>query len=155
MRRSLIHAMVLGLVLAAPRSAFGQQAADTLWDRVLRLDSLAFAAVNEQDLPAALEFFSTDLEFYHDQDGLSDYAAFVESLRQLFAAPSPPTRTLLPGSTHIYPVPGYGAIQTGTHQFCHREGGTLDCGVFGFTHVWKNQDGRWQITRVLSYGHDP
>jgi len=25
--------------------------------------------------------------------------------------------------------------------------------VFGFTHVWRRDRDRWQIARVLSYGH--
>jgi hypothetical protein len=57
------------------------------------------------------------------------------------------------GSLDVHPVPGYGAIQIGEHRFCHDENGHEECGVFGFTHVWRDVDGQWQIVRVLSYGH--
>jgi hypothetical protein len=39
------------------------------------------------------------------------------------------------------------------HRFCHEEGGRQDCGSFAFTHVWHQVAGRWQIARVVSYGH--
>ena len=53
----------------------------------------------------------------------------------------------------MYPLPGYGAIEIGTHEFCHEENGKTDCGTFKFLHVWQKQDGKWQVTRVMSYDH--
>jgi hypothetical protein len=39
------------------------------------------------------------------------------------------------------------------HRFCHDENGKPVCGVFGFSHVWPQQNGRWRVTRALSYDH--
>ena len=46
-------------------------------------------------------------------------------------------------------------MEVGSHRFCHLENGKQDCGVFEFAHVWKEDAGRWRVTRVLSYGHKP
>lgn len=153
---TLLTRLVIALAilpLAAAIQANAQEVGPTLSDQILRLDSLVFAAFNERDIEAHLGFFSEDLEFYHDEAGLSTYASFVQSSHRLFSLENPLTRTLVDGSTIVHPVPDYGAIQIGSHEFCHLEDGTQDCGIFDFVHVWHLRNSRWQITRVLSYGH--
>ena len=120
---------------------------------VARLDSALFAAFNDHDLVALMSYFSRDLEFYHDQDGLISYDEVRRGFRSLFEADNGLRRDLVPGSSSVYPVPGFGAIQTGAHRFCHLENGRQDCGTFEFTHVWRRDGGRWRIARALSYGH--
>lgn len=148
-KRTLSHAVLL-LALALPLSA---QSRDSLTEDILRQDSSLFTAFNTRDVEAFLAFFNQDLEFYHDIDGLSGYASFVESSHRLFSSDAPPSRRLLPEFTEVHPVPGYGAVQIGKHEFCNTATGILDCGTFGFAHVWKQDEGQWRITRVLSYGH--
>lgn len=124
-----------------------------LTDRILALDSAFFAAFNAQDLDGVMAFFTEDLEFYHDTGGLTTLPQVRAGSQQLFARDNGLNRVLVPGTTEVYPVPGFGAIQIGKHQFCHVEDGRNDCGTFGFTHVWRNDDGRWRVARVLSYDH--
>lgn len=62
-------------------------------------------------------------------------------------------RELMPGSLEAYPIPGYGAMEIGTHRFCHTEAGTEVCGTFGFLQIWRLVDGAWKVTREVSYGH--
>jgi hypothetical protein len=62
-------------------------------------------------------------------------------------------RNLMEGTLEVYPLRGYGALEVGTHQFCHEENGRTDCGTFKFLHVWRWQNGTWRIARVVSYGH--
>lgn len=150
-RLSLGMAALALFPLASP--AHGQNAGQSLEDHIAELDSQAFAAFNAHDLERMLPFFATDLEFFHDQDGALTITDFIEASRRLFAQDNGLRRDLVPGSLEVHPIPGYGAIQIGRHRFCHFEGDREDCGAFGFTHVWRNLDGRWQITRVLSYGH--
>lgn len=63
------------------------------------------------------------------------------------------TRTLVEGSLEVYPVKDYGAIQIGSHTFCHMENGQEDCGTFKFVHLWRKENDSWKLTRVISYGH--
>jgi hypothetical protein len=63
-------------------------------------------------------------------------------------------RELVPGSLKVIPIKGFGAIAQGVHRFCQFKTG--DCeGIADFTIVWRNQGGKWEMTRVLSYGHRP
>jgi hypothetical protein len=61
-------------------------------------------------------------------------------------------RELVPGTLKVFPVKDFGAIAQGTHRFCQFADGKCE-GLADFVVVWSNQNGHWQITRVLSYGH--
>jgi len=121
--------------------------------QISRLDAAVFEAFNDRDLEAFLGYFGRDLEFFHDQVGLTHYAELISSTQRLFEADDGLRRELIAGSLEVHPIPGYGALQIGRHEFCHWEGEIEDCGTFGFTHVWRHLENTWQITRVLSYGH--
>ena len=116
-------------------------------------DRALFDAFNARDITGVMVYFAKDLEFYHDNDGKLSYDDVRAGFTKMFSTPLAPQRTLVNGSMHVYPVPNYGAMQVGEHLFCHIEQGKPDCGVFQFAHVWQNVDGRWRITRAMSYGH--
>jgi hypothetical protein len=62
-------------------------------------------------------------------------------------------RELVAGSLKVFPIKDFGAISKGSHRFC-AVAGKGDCdGLADFTMLWRLQDNRWEITRVLSYGH--
>ena len=150
------YRVVLTFLIAAvlaPAPLRAQDAVEDLTGTIIDLDEMVFSAFNARDMDRFLGFFARDLEFYHDEVGRTGYAELIESSRRLFGQPSPLHRRLVPGSTVVHPVPGYGALQIGRHEFCHEEDGVDDCGIFGFTHVWQRGDDGWKITRVLSYGH--
>ncbi len=122
-------------------------------DEIKEADKRFFKAFNSCDMDTMASIFSNELEFYHDQGGLGDYATNMKAIKDLCARNLGLVRTLLDETTEIYPVPNFGAIQVGQHRFCHDENGKPDCGTFHFTHVWKQTDGGWRLHRVLSYGH--
>ncbi|HTH28455.1 MAG TPA: DUF4440 domain-containing protein, partial [Sphingobium sp.] len=64
------------------------------------------------------------------------------------------SRELVPGSLKVYPIKGFGAIAQGSHRFCQFSSGACE-GLADFTMIWREQDGKWELTRVLSYGHRP
>lgn len=120
---------------------------------ILALDGRLFAAFNNRDIETMRALMSEDLEFYHDTAGLLNYEQNFRNTRSLFESDNDLRRELLEESTKVYPVPDYGAIQTGEHRFCHTSNGEPDCGVFRFLHIWQRTEDAWQITRVVSYGH--
>lgn len=126
---------------------------DSLYQQVMELDSQVFGAFNRRDSLQFASMFSEDLEFFHDKGGLTGYAETIGFLRSTTASGSDLQRTLEPGSSAVYPIPGYGAIQTGKHVFIHTENGKKEYGTFRFLHIWKQTGDRWQITRVVSYDH--
>ncbi len=120
---------------------------------VAELDRRMFAAFNAHDVDGLLAYFAPDLEFFHDTGGLQDFAAVKAGFTNVFAGNPDIRRDLVPGSMRVYPLKGYGAIQTGKHRFCHTENGKPDCGTFEFLQIWRWRDGRWQVAREVSYGH--
>lgn len=58
-------------------------------------------------------------------------------------------------SMRVYPVPGHGAMQIGTHRFYERKGDGPEkhVGTAEFSQVWRYVDGEWRVSRVLSYAH--
>lgn len=126
-----------------------------LTKEIHQLDSLMFDALNRQDLEGAMFYFDKDLEFYHDKGGLDNYEQTKIKLARLFENNRNNNfrRTLVPGSMEVYPVPGYGAIESCLHRFCHIENGKDDCGTFKNVMVWKKTSEGWKVTRVLSYDH--
>jgi CubicO group peptidase (beta-lactamase class C family) len=124
-----------------------------LYDEIARADAALFDAFNAHDLAKVKTFFAEDLEFFHDTGGLLSFKSAMAGFESNFAKNNGLRRDLVEGSLEVHPIRDYGAIQTGAHTFCHVENGANECGTFKFVHVWKKKDGRWQITRAISYDH--
>ena len=146
--------MLISLATTANKSsAQGMLPSDSLYKHIVHMDSVLFNAFNNRDLKTFQSVLSTDLEFYHDKGGLTDYNYSIESFKRTIAQNNGLRRELVKGSLEIYPIKDYGAIQVALHTFCHLENGRQDCGTFKFIHVWKKTGDEWKITRVLSYDH--
>ena len=101
--------------------------------------------------PRTSSLVADDVEFYHDQGGLTlGNAALTESIRKNICGHV--TRQLTPGTLKVYPMKGLGAIEIGTHRF-FENGSPTASGVAEFTMLWLYKDGAWKISRVLSYDH--
>ena len=120
---------------------------------IARADSLLFVAFNAGDLTRLKTFFAPDLEFYQDNEGLANYAQTMKDFQQMLRQPSRIRRELVPGSLEVYPVKNYGAIEVGSHRFCHEENGRTECGTFKFLHVWRKTGKTWRLSRIVSYAH--
>jgi hypothetical protein len=149
----LLPICLIVVSLGTSRMAAQAAPAPSLRDDILRADASMFAAFNSHDLDETMKWFDPGLEFYHDKDGALTYAQVREGFRSMFAQNNGMKRELMNDSVEVYPIKNYGAIETGTHRFCHVENGSDVCGVFKFVLVWRQQDGRWQVTRALSYDH--
>jgi predicted ester cyclase len=126
-----------------------------LIDRMRSLDTQVFQAFNncqnQQDLDQHASYFSEDVEFYHDNGGVTwDRKTMISNTKKYVCGNF--TRKLIPASFNAYPVKDFGAITEGVHIFCQIE--TQECeGKANFVMVWRNINDKWVITRVLSYGH--
>lgn len=122
---------------------------------ITELDGQLFDAFNQRNLEMLKKLFATDVEFYHDKDGLVTYPQLIEGFSKLFERnqTSGLRRDLVKGTMAVYPLKDMGAIQTGEHRFCHMEQGREDCGTFKFLHIWRFTDGQWKLTRAVSFGH--
>jgi ketosteroid isomerase-like protein len=120
---------------------------------ITTLDAALFDAYNRCDLEKFSSFFEDDVEFYHDQGGVTlGKAALTESVKKNICGKV--TRELVPGTLEAHHMKGYGAVELGVHRFHHPgHDDTEGVGEAKFIHLWHYKDGAWKITRVISYDH--
>ena len=124
-----------------------------LFNEIARMDSLLSAAFNTQNLDQLRRLFTSDLEFYQDNEGLALYSQTINDFRKMFEQGNKIRRELVKSTLEVYPIKDYGAIEIGVHKFCHVENGKEDCGTFKFVHIWQKKGGEWKISRIVSYAH--
>jgi uncharacterized protein (TIGR02246 family) len=120
---------------------------------ITALDAALFDSYNKCDLEKFANFFVENVEFYHDQGGVTlGRAALTESVKKNICGKV--TRELVPGTMQVFYMKGYGAIEMGVHRFHHPgHEDTEGVGEGRFIHLWQYKDGAWRITRVMSYDH--
>ena len=124
-----------------------------LFNKLANLDSSLFAAYNSKNLNLMKTYFTKDLEWYQDNGGLIDFEKVFSNFQSIFNRDYDLKRNLIRESLEVHPIEGYGAIEIGKHQFKHIENGKLEIGTFKFVMIWKNDNGNWKISRVISYDH--
>ena len=126
---------------------------DPLSATIRSLDAKLFAAYNHCDLTTLGAMVSEDLEFYHDQTGLSvGKAPFLAAIKENICGKV--ERELLPQTLEVYPLKNYGAVELGIHRFRHPAHPEDGAGDARFVMLWQNKDGQWKVTRVISYEHN-
>jgi hypothetical protein len=130
---------------------------------ILLRDSLFWVAYNTCDSANIGEFYTDDVEFYHDKNGFSKGKNNIVSSfkKNLCSDNFRLRREAIDSTIKVYLLKNndttYGAIINGEHLFYVDEKGKkerLD-GWAKFTHTWILQNGTWEMTRILSYDHKP
>ena len=124
-----------------------------LFNKIANLDSALFAAYNSKNLDLMKTYFTSDLEWYQDNGGLINFEKVFNNFQSIFNRDYELKRNLINESLEVHPIEDYGAIEIGKHQFKHIENGKLEVGTFKFLMIWKNDNGNWKISRVISYDH--
>lgn len=153
-------AITVSLLAAFDAAAFDSPATTASGEEgeVREADTRFWTAYNACDMDGIGELVTADIEFYHDKTGLTtSRAVVVDSLRKGPCADpaSRLRRELIDESLAFHPLKDGYAILSGRHRFyVHRrdQPERLD-GQADFTTVWKRDDGRWRMHRVLSYAH--
>ena len=128
---------------------------EDLTKKIAYMDSVLFYAFNTCDVNLLKSLFTEDLEFYHDAGGLTNYSQNVNSIVQRCNRETKVRRELVKGSLEVFPIKDFGAVEIGSHRFYYTEKGQQEKleGTFKFVHIWKNTNGHWKISRVISYDH--
>ena len=122
------------------------------------------AAFETCDLASLRALVADDMEFYHDKGGVVAWSGkeFVDAIDKRCAGQKAPgsyrsRRELVEDSLEVYAIPGYGAMEAGTHRFYERKGDGPEslAGIAKFDHVWQQVKGEWKLSRVMSYAHGP
>jgi hypothetical protein len=159
LRRTL---SLLFVLLSLP--LFAQSDNDKLTQTILHQDALFWESYNHCDIAKMPEFFTHDVEFYHDKGGITlGSEALVGSVeKNLCSNPDYHLRReAVEGSLQVSPLRNgkviYGAVLSGEHYFYINEKGKPEYrdGLARFFHVWLLKDGSWKMARIISYDHGP
>ena len=162
MKTKQIGRSTLFIVLLAACSAQSFAQTEKLTATILHLDSAFWNAYNNCDTAHFKDFFTDDVEFYHDKGGVTlDAKSLIESLTKNICgnANSRLRREAIAGTVKVYPMQNgneiYGAIISGEHDFYITEKGKSEyhSGTANFAQLWLLKDGGWKMARVLSYNH--
>ena len=119
---------------------------------IAALDADLFDSYNRCDLQKFSTFFVDDVEFYHDQGGLTlGKEKLTESIKNNICG-GDVRRELVPGTLQAHYMKGYGAVEIGVHRFLHPKSNN-PTGEGRFIHLWQYKDGAWKITRAISFDH--
>ena len=131
---------------------------------IFHKDSLFWESYNRCDTTNYNQFFSDDVEFYHDKGGITQgVESMGMSIKKNLCSNSDfrIRREEVKGTVKFFPLQNngviYGAILSGEHLFYVLEKGKearLD-GKARFTHLWLLKDNIWKMSRILSYDHGP
>lgn len=136
-------------------TSFNTLANPTLELEMRLLDKALFESFNkcaeQSELEKHAAFFAEDIEFYHDNGGVTwDRASMLENTQKHVCGNF--YRKLIPESFKAFPIKSFGAMTQGTHVFCSFDTNVCE-GKADFTMVWQFVDDKKIITRALSYGH--
>jgi hypothetical protein len=136
-------------VLASICFYHGYCQTDKLYQTVIKLDSAFFNAYNTCDIDIQAEYYSDSIEFYHDKGGYTtSKKEILDATRKNICGKV--TRELVKGSIEVSPIPGYGAVEIGMHMFHNKQEKDQVPHPSKFVIIWRNKDGKWSITRVIS-----
>lgn len=152
----LLLLFLLGLprVLVHAQTPPPPAATEELFRTISALDGELFAAYNRCDVEKFASFLADDLEFYHDQTGLSrGRQSTLDAFQHNICGKV--HRDLVSGTLEVYPLRGFGAVEIGVHRFCDPKLGKCGegSGEAKFIQLWQNQKGSWKLTRIISYDH--
>jgi ketosteroid isomerase-like protein len=118
-----------------------------------RSSAALFDAFNTCDLERFASLTADDLEFYHDRDGLITKQQVLQAVKNNICGKV--RREPVSNTLEVHPIPNHGAVEAGTHRFYEVAPGKPDklVGIAKFVHVWRQTDGGWKLSRVVSYDH--
>ncbi len=127
---------------------------------ILFHDSIFWVAYDACDVEMMSSYFTDDLEFYHDKNGLTaPKEKLDEAMRTGLCgnANFRLRREAIAGTVKVFPMNNFGALISGEHLFYINEKGKKEYldGYGKFTHLWKYTDNAWKMSRVISYDHGP
>lgn len=143
-------ALLLAILVGAIAESLAQASEDSaIYKKIASLDAAYFTAYNTCDLDTQARLLDDQLEFYHDQGGLStSKAEILEALRVNICGKV--TRSLVEGSLEVHEINGFGAVALGLHQFHNREEPGAESKPSRFVTVWKQNGEAWTMYRIIS-----
>ena len=148
----LMAAVFAGLAFGQSHPSNAAKPGDELFEEMAQLDKRMFDAFNSCKLDEFTAMFDDDVEFYHDQSGVTlGTAKVAEQVKASICGKA--RRELVAGSLTVYPMRDFGALLVGRHRFYQSARGSEPTGVAQFIHLARKTNGAWKVTRVISFDH--
>ncbi len=146
--------------LQVPADAKSADASSDSEQALRDADAGYWRAFNACDAAAMGSYLAEDLEFYHDKGGLTrSRAGMVDAtMKGICSNPNVRVRRGPETASITYdPIPGYGAVLSGQHQFYMTEKGMPErlTGTAKFVMLWHFDGGHWLLARGFSLDHQP
>ena len=149
MKTQANYLWILILVLAAAGMTAQVPEDSDLYRTVLALDDSYFTAYNDCDMETQAKLLSDNLEFYHDQGGLS--TSKDEILKSIEAnICGKVSRELVEGSVEVHEIKGFGAVEIGFHKFYNNQEPNAESKPSRFITLWKQENDSWKMHRIVS-----
>lgn len=158
--------ILLLTLLLAPFAAFAQTVipeGPELTRQLWRVDSIFFDAYNRCDVATSRRYLDPNLEFYHDQSGVTrGVDDLIRSTEKYICGLDKPVgervkvrRALVPATFKVYPMKGYGALVSYEHWFYQTAPGQKErlTGKALATTLWQLTPEGWRMSRIISYDH--
>jgi hypothetical protein len=154
--------LITALVILFPVALRAQADTSQLFKTLKANDSLLFnVGFNTCDISQFENLVADTFEFYHDKSGLTpSKQAFIADIKNgLCNMAYKARRELIENTLAVYPLMKngvlYGALQTGEHRFYAIEKDKPEylTSTAKFTHIWLLQNGKWKLSRAISYNH--
>ena len=153
----LIHLLFLTTLITAQ-----VEKSSELHKTIKEKDSLLFnIGFNNCDITQFENLVSDNFEFYHDKAGIvKSKSEFILNIKSgVCNIEYKAIRKLDSTKTEIYPLNNngklYGVIQNGVHRFYALEENNIEyiTSIAKFTHLWILENGKWKLSKGLSYDH--
>lgn len=121
-----------------------------LYKTILKLDDEFFEYYNtcDKNLDKHAEFYTENVEFYHDNGGLSTSKdEIIASTKKNIC--NKVKRILVADSVEVHKIPNYGAIQIGYHKFHNLMENSVSKPL-KFIVFWKKINTDYKIAKVVS-----
>ena len=149
MKTQANYLWILILVLAAAGMTAQVPEDSDLYRTVLALDDSYFTAYNDCDMETQAKLLSDNLEFYHDQGGLSTSKdEILKSLEENICGKV--SRELVEGSVEVHEIKGFGAVEIGFHKFYNNQEPHAESKPSRFITLWKQENDSWKMHRIVS-----
>lgn len=150
-----LAALNAGAATPVASNAEDSAKSDPLFGTISKMDAEFFDAFNNCSSPDQLKkhasYLNPNVEFYHDKGGVTwTRQDYLDKTRKNVCGNF--RRVLTAASMQVFPIEGYGAIEEGHHTFCEIKSGKC-FGEAKFLIIWHQSPDGWEITRILSYGH--
>ena len=120
-----------------------------LFEEIKKMDATFFDAYNKCDIKTQATILSDDIEFFHDNTGVSTSKKDILNAIENNIC-NKVTRTLIKGSIEVYPINNYGAVEIGYHKFFNNQEPNAKSIPSKFITIWKKSKDEWLITKVIS-----